>query len=558
MRIKYLRLIKFFVFGEAATVTIVAVEESSSLLLMLCLAMLKWSSRFLPLRGLLVFVGGIIVLLCVGSLRTFGNIAPYIVSYIQERSHPANLKDEYVVLIYAISFIGEGGGNIIGGWLVDKIGPKWTSMISGIVISLSVSLSYFTIKVSFWLLILTYGFLYGLGGIGSIGPVSSVTKWTPNWKGLASGIVISGYTLSPLVFNNVQTLYINPDNVSPVPSGSRYKKFTDPDLLHRVPISFLVLGSIYAVVMFIGSLLITDPPEDYNDSGQPDDRVIPEVTEYLEVDDIDEINMKRLSVLTKHVSRRFSCCDSSYESSDDSEAELELLNSKALANREKSLDKSTSSSVSQSWTYDDVISLRTRQVLRIPYFYILCAIYFLSINFEFIVTYNYKFFGEDFIEDDHFVTLVGSAASIFGVIGRLFWGITADYLSYTFVLTFTSGILTAFILTFYACTVVGKVMFLIWTCIIFFSFSGVFSVYPVAIGHAYGLQYMHTTFGSLVGFKFLVGPFSAVIILTLSSHYFYIFMLASGLTGLLFILSIIYKPKLYVAINKEEKDEELY
>ena len=512
----------------------------------------KWPTRFLPLRGVLVFVGAILVIMCVGSFRTFGNVAPYIVSYIQERSNPANLKDEYVVLIYASSFIGEGGGNIIGGWLVDKIGPRWTSIISGIVISLSVSLSYFTIKVSFWLFMLTYGLLFGLGGIGVVGPVRTVMKWTPNWKGLASGIIISGYSSSPLVYGIVQTLYINPDNVSPVPSGSRYKKFTDPDLLHRVPISFLVLGSIYAVVMFIGSLLITDPPEDYNDSGQPDDRVIPEVTEYLEVDDIDEIIMKRLSVLTKHVSRRFSCCDSSDESSDDSEAELELLNSKAHANKEESLDKNTTSNVSQSWTYDDVISLRTRQVLRIPYFYILCAMYFLGINFQFIVTYNYKFFGEDFIEDDHFVTLVGSAASIFGVIGRLFWGITADYLSYTFVLTFASGILTAFILTFYACTVVGKVMFLIWMCVIFFSYAGLISVYPVAIGRAYGLQYMHTTFGLFVSSKFFVGPFSSAVILILSDHYFYIYMLASGLTGLSFILSIIYRPKLYVAINSDE------
>ena len=511
----------------------------------------KWPTRFLPLRGVLVFVGAILIIMCIGSFRTFGNIAPYIVSYIQERSHPANLKDQYVVLIYAISFIAEGGGNIIGGWLVDKIGPRWTSMISGIVISLSVSLSYFTIKVSFWLFMLTYGLLFGLGGIGSIGPVSTVMKWTPNWKGFASGIIISGYTLSFFLFSIVQTLSINPDNVSPVPSGSRYKKFTDPDLLHRVPISFLVLGSIYAVVMFIGSLLITDPPEDYNDSGQPDDRVIPsEVTDYLEVDDIDEINMKRLSVLTKHV---ISCCDSSDESSDDSEAELELLNSKAHTNREKCLDKSTSSSVSQSWTYDDVISLRTRQVLRIPYFYILCAIYFLGVSFEFIVTYNYKFFGEDFIEDDHFVTLVGSAASIFGVIGRLFWGITADYLSYTFVLTFNSGILTVFLLTFYACTVVGKVMFLIWMCVIFFNTSGACSV---AIGRAYGLQYIPSIYGVLISYKLFVGPFSAVIILTFSSHYFCIFMLVSGLTGLSFILSIIYRPKLYVAINKEEKDED--
>ena len=145
-----------------------------------------------------------LVLMCVGSFQTFGNVAPYVVSYIQERSHRANLKDEYVVLIYAVSFIGEGGGNIIGGWLVDKIGPRWTSIISGIVISLSVSLS---IKVSFWLFMLTYGLLFGLGEIGSVSTVSTVMKWIPNWKGLASGIVISGYSLSPLVFNNIQTLY---------------------------------------------------------------------------------------------------------------------------------------------------------------------------------------------------------------------------------------------------------------------------------------------------------------------------------------------------------------
>ena len=502
----------------------------------------KWPTRFLPLRGVLVFVGAILALMCVGSFHNFGNMAPYIVSYIQERSHPTNLKDEYVALIYASNFIGEGGGNIIGGWLVKKIGPRWTSIISGIIVCLSVSLSYFTIKVSFWLLILTYGFLLGFGGVGYVGPISTVMKWTPNWKGLASAITMMGFGSSPFFSGGIQILYINPHNVSPVPSGSRYRKFTDPDLLHRVPISFLFLGSLYAVTMFIGSLLIIDPPEDNNYSGQTVERVIPsEVTKYLEVDDIDEINMKKLSVLTKHVT---SCCDKELSSPKGDDDKTELLGSDAHTSRAKSSGMKTSPPTSY-----DVISLSTRQVLKVPNFYIKWAIYFFALAAQFIIISTNKIFSEDFIDDDHFLTLVGSISFIFSIFGSFFGVLIASYISYTLTFIISSGILTVFLLTFYACTVGGKVMFLIWMCVIFFNSGGIFSVLPVVMEHIYGLQHLPTNFGVLSSSKLLVGPFAFFFVLILSDHYFYIYMLASALTGLSFILSIIYRPKLYVAVR---------
>ena len=41
-------------------------------------------------------------------------------------------------------------------------------------------------------------------------------QWMPNYKGLANGIVGAGFGAAPLIFNQVQTRYINPDNLSPV------------------------------------------------------------------------------------------------------------------------------------------------------------------------------------------------------------------------------------------------------------------------------------------------------------------------------------------------------
>ena len=40
-------------------------------------------------------------------------------------------------------------------------------------------------------------------------------KWFPNSKGMANAVVLFGYGASSVVFDQVQTLYINPNNFSP-------------------------------------------------------------------------------------------------------------------------------------------------------------------------------------------------------------------------------------------------------------------------------------------------------------------------------------------------------
>jgi MFS family permease len=131
--------------------------------------------------------------------------------------------------------------------------------------STGVAVSYFSIQANFWILILTYGIVYGIGvGIAYIGPMACAMRWLPKWKGVASGIVLSGFGISSFLFTAVQTAYINPLNKEPDDAPYDFnpeeKYFSDPDLLDRVPNVFLILGGIYATLQIVTCPFIVNPP----------------------------------------------------------------------------------------------------------------------------------------------------------------------------------------------------------------------------------------------------------------------------------------------------------
>ena len=93
-------------------------------------------------------------------------------------------------------------------------------------------------------------------GIAYVGPLSCAMRWMPKWKGVAGGFVVAGFGLGALIFDQVQSYYVNPHNIKANDDGH----FTDKELLDRVPYLFLVMGGTYAVMQLIGSLFIVNPP----------------------------------------------------------------------------------------------------------------------------------------------------------------------------------------------------------------------------------------------------------------------------------------------------------
>ena len=44
-------------------------------------------------------------------------------------------------------------------------------------------------------------------------------QWFPTSKGTANGFIVGGFGLGALVFNSIQTAFLNPDNISPAEGG---------------------------------------------------------------------------------------------------------------------------------------------------------------------------------------------------------------------------------------------------------------------------------------------------------------------------------------------------
>lgn len=110
----------------------------------------------------------------------------------------------------------------------------------------------------------------------------------------------------------------------------------------------------------------------------------------------------------------------------------------------------------------------------------------------------YKAFGSQFIPDDHFLAFVGSIASIFNAGGRLSWGLFYDKTSFRTCINTLCGLLSILMFTFQVSSYYqSKLLFSIWVISIFFTFSGIFVIFPTATAQVFGRSHAGTIYGFL-------------------------------------------------------------
>lgn len=129
------------------------------------------------------------------------------------------------------------------GRLVEKFGPRVTGSISAVLYSLgNVLTGYAIAQEELWLLYLGYGILGGLGlGAGYITPVSTIIKWFPDKRGLATGLAIMGFGFASLLTSPVAQYLIETQGLVN---------------------TFYLLGGLYFVVMITVSQLIKRPTQE--------------------------------------------------------------------------------------------------------------------------------------------------------------------------------------------------------------------------------------------------------------------------------------------------------
>ena len=492
----------------------------------------------------MVLVGGFLVHLSLGTIYTYGNLAPYIVSYIRVRSEPSTLRYTDATSVFACQLAGQGLSMIFGGLLEKKFGPRLVTLFGGWFMSIGVLLSYFSIQYSFYLLLLTYGLMFGIGvGIAYIGPISCAMKWLPKWKGLASGVIVAGFGLSAIIFNTVQTGYINFENIS-IDEG---KYFTNKLLLDRVPYIFLISGGTFAVLQLIGSIFLVNPPPE--SSQHRDYTPVPNNDNDLTrtTDSEDDITLHKQDNVTASIQKEYSKKDQSSDLEESTKL-YDHRNSRSPSLAASDLEQST-----VAWSSNLIYNVTPGQILKKPNFYILWIMFFCAGTSVAFISPLYKSFGllNDISSDDRFLTIAGSVSSIFNFLGRLLWGMMADVTSYKLAFVLQGALASCLMLTFYATGAVGEVMFFFYVCGIFFCIGGYFSLFPTAIARSFGQRNVSINYGMLFTSQIVGGVVAAFIshILVDVIDWYGMFFVISAFNIVEFILAICYRHKRYIRLR---------
>ena len=229
-------------------------------------------------RRWLCVVGGFLTLLSFSVAFSFSNIATYLISYMRNKSTNGlnnDLTYEDFIYFTTIKYVVQYTGMPFIGVLCRRMGPRLSVFIGSAILSIGFMATYFSIRSHYAVAILTL-VLHGVGFMFIYGTaIGTAQKWFPHSrKGFMGSMVVSAYGFGSLIWAPLETAFVNPNDVKPefdpqcnktqeaeYDCNNRY--FKDPDLLARVPLMFVLLGGIFAVLGVMGTVLISEPDEEY-------------------------------------------------------------------------------------------------------------------------------------------------------------------------------------------------------------------------------------------------------------------------------------------------------
>ena len=247
--------------------------------------------------------------LCIGSVYAWSIYNPALIKVhgvVAGAASDWTLKEVVWIFTVAIVFLGLSAA-FAGRWL-ERVGPRAVGVVAaccwggGYLIG---SLGVYTHQL--WLLYLGYGVIGGCGlGLGYVSPVSTLIRWFPDRRGMATGMAIMGFgggamIGAPLKGFFIRTFYRAPDYLGSIAdlklvtqTGKRFAEVAGElkevvivganDLAGMivpgsegvyvvgtgstgVAQTFVAIGIIYFVVMMLAALAYRVPAEGWQPEG---------------------------------------------------------------------------------------------------------------------------------------------------------------------------------------------------------------------------------------------------------------------------------------------------
>ena len=399
-------------------------------------------------------------------------------------------------MAFSIAIFCLGLSAALLGRVIERHGPSKGGLLSTLFFTVGLFGSALACYLeSIWLFYLFFGVISGIGlGLGYISPVSTLVKWFPDRRGLATGLAIMGFGFGGLVcahlidvFNPAKNELVLPKEIAAkeyvdlqksqpeqalamivgVPAlnefkanqtelmelqrqgkegGEQYRSLEEANKPFRtvvlydkssIVIAFMALGVIYLFVMLPSALYIAPPPDDY---------------------------------------------------------------------AEKFFNEENGSAKQKAITVPEVTAL---DALKTPGFYGLWIMLFINVSCGIAVIATAKKMGYEMVRlSVEMSTLLVMGISLFNGFGRILWASFSDYIgrANTYVAFFVIQIIAFPLL---ANLTASPILFMVVTFVILTCYGGGFASIPAYISDLFGLKEMPTIHGfiltawSLAG---IVGP----------------------------------------------------
>nr|WP_239584413.1 OFA family MFS transporter [Aquibacillus albus] len=201
----------------------------------MCLLVQKVKNRWL------IALSAVGIHISIGSVYAWSNFTDPLIEQF-------GWSNSQVQLTFSIAILFLGLSAAFLGHFVEKYGPRKAGLLAATLFGIGIFGSGLAVNLSSLpLLYVFYGVLGGVGlGVGYIAPVSTLVKWFPDRRGLATGLAIMGFGFAAAISSPIMDALIKSVGTAN---------------------TFYILGIAYFVVMTISSLYLEKPPVDWAPAG---------------------------------------------------------------------------------------------------------------------------------------------------------------------------------------------------------------------------------------------------------------------------------------------------
>jgi MFS family permease len=192
----------------------------------------------------LIPVAAVAVHICIGSVYAWSTFNRPIKALFP--NDPSWFSPPYTTFSTALVLLGLSAA--FGGTWVERRGPRVAAIAAAILFGSGLILGGIGLALrQSWLVFLGMGVVGGMGcGLGYIAPVSTLVKWFPDRRGMATGMAIMGFGGGAFLAGYLNVYFMNQLGVAK---------------------TLIALGIAYFIIMMIGAAVIRRPPAGWKPQG---------------------------------------------------------------------------------------------------------------------------------------------------------------------------------------------------------------------------------------------------------------------------------------------------